>query len=60
MKIEIYQNAAGVKGRDVVAQVLKKRGGEKRVLKGSGRRVLVREGGTPKILSIDDKHEKTP
>ncbi len=59
MKIEIYQNAAEVKARYVVAQVLKK-GEEKRVLKGSGRWVLVREEGTLKILSIDYKHEKTP
>ena len=59
MKIEIYQNAAEVKARYVVAQVLKK-GGEKRVLKGSARWVLIKEDGTLKILSIDYKHEKTP
>ena len=41
MKIEIYQNAAEVRARYSVNQVLKK-GGEKRVLKGSGRWVLVR------------------
>jgi len=59
MKIEIYQNAAEVKARYVVAQVLKK-GGEKRVLKGSARWVLIKEDGTLKILSIDYRHEKTP
>jgi hypothetical protein len=59
MKIEIYQNAAAVKARYVVAQELKK-GGEKRVLKGSARWVLIKEGGMIKILSIDYKHEKTP
>jgi len=59
MKIEIYQNAAEVKARYVVTQVLKKEG-EKRVLKGSGRWVLIKEGGALKILSINYKHEKTP
>ena len=59
MKIEIYQNGAEVKARYVVTQVLK-RGGEKRVLKGSGRWVLIKENGLLKILSIDYKHEKTP
>ncbi len=59
MKIEIYQNAAEVKARYVVTQELKK-GGEKRVLKGSVRWVLIREGGMLKILSIDFKNEKTP
>jgi len=59
MKIEIYQNAAEVKARYSVNQVLKK-GGEKRVLKGSARWVLVKENGMLKILSIDYKHEKTP
>jgi hypothetical protein len=59
MKIEIYQNAAQVKARYVVAQELKK-GGEKRVLKGSGRWVLIKENGMLKILSVDYKHEKTP
>jgi len=59
MKIEIYQNAAEVKARYAVAQELKK-GGEKRVLKGSARWVLIREGGMLKILSMDYKHEKTP
>jgi hypothetical protein len=58
MKIEIYQNVAEVKARYVVAQVLKN-GGGKRVLKGSGRWVLVREDGTLKILSFDYKHERS-
>lgn len=62
MKIEIYQNAAEVKARYSVNQVLKN-GGEKRVLKGSARWVLIKEGGMLKILSFDyrhDRHEKTP
>jgi ketosteroid isomerase-like protein len=59
MKVEIYQNAAEVKARYSVSQVLKK-GGEKRVLKGSARWVLIKEGGRLKILSIDYKHDKTP
>jgi hypothetical protein len=58
MKIEIYQNAAEVKARYSVNQVLKI-GEEKRVLKGSGRWVLIKEDGLLKILSIDYKHEKT-
>jgi ketosteroid isomerase-like protein len=59
MKIEIYQNAAEVKARYVITQVLKK-GGEKRVLKGSARWVLTKENGMLKILSFDYKHDKTP
>jgi ketosteroid isomerase-like protein len=59
MKIEIYQNAAEVKARYVVAQELKK-GGEKRVLKGSARWVLIKEGGMLKILSIEYRHDRTP
>jgi hypothetical protein len=59
MKIEIYQNAVEVKARYSVNQVLKI-GGEKKVWKGSGRWVLIRENGLLKILSIDYKHEKTP
>jgi hypothetical protein len=59
MKIEIYQNAVEVRARYSVNQVLKK-GGEKRVLKGSARWTLVKEGGELKILSLDYKHDKTP
>jgi len=59
MKIEIYQNAAEVKARYSVNQVLKN-GKEKRVLKGSARWVLIKEGGMLKILSFDYRHEKTP
>ena len=59
MKIEIYQNAAEVKARYSVNQVLKK-GGEKRVLKGSARWVLIKEGGMLKILSFNYRHDKTP
>ena len=55
MKIEIYQNAAEVKARYSVNQVLKN-GGEKRVLKGSARWVLIKEGGMLKILSFDYRH----
>jgi hypothetical protein len=58
MKIEIYQNAAEVRARYVVTQVLKK-DGEKRILKGSGRWVLIKENGTLKILSIDYRHDRT-
>ena len=59
MKIEIYQNAAEVKARYSVNQVLKK-GGEKRVLKGSGRWVLTKEDGMLKILSFDYRNERIP
>jgi ketosteroid isomerase-like protein len=59
MKIEIYQNAAEVKARYAIAQELKK-GGEKRVLKGSARWVLIKEGGMLKILSFDYRHDRTP
>jgi len=59
MKVEIYQNAAEAKARYSVNQVLK-RGGEKRVLKGSARWVLIKEGGMLKILSVDYRHDKTP
>ena len=59
MKIEIYQNAVEVRARYSVNQVLKN-GKEKRVLKGSARWVLIKEGGMLKILSFDYRHEKTP
>jgi len=59
MKIEIYQNAVEVKARYSVNQVLKK-GGEKKVLKGSARWILIKEGGYLKILSINYKNDKTP
>jgi len=59
MKVEIYQNAAEVRARYSVNQVLKK-GGEKRVLKGSGRWVLTKEDGMLKILSFDYRNERTP
>ena len=59
MKIEIYQNAAEVRARYSVNQVLKK-GGEKRVLQGSGRWVLIKEDGMLKILSFDYRNERTP
>ena len=59
MKVEIYQNAAEVRARYSVNQVLKK-GGEKRVLKGSGRWVLTKEDGMLKILSFDYRNERIP
>jgi hypothetical protein len=59
MKIEIYQNAAEVRARYTVTRVLRKEG-EKKVLKGSVRWVLIKENGILKILSIDYKHDKTP
>ncbi|HVP78397.1 MAG TPA: nuclear transport factor 2 family protein [Thermodesulfobacteriota bacterium] len=59
MKIEIYQNATEVKARYAVTQVLKKEG-EKRVMRGSARWILIKEDGVLKILSIDYKHDKTP
>ncbi len=59
MKIDIYQNAVEAKARYSINQVLKK-GGEKKVLKGSGRWVLIKKDGMLKVLSIDYKHKKTP
>jgi len=59
MKIEIYQNATEVKARYAVTQVLKKEG-EKKVMRGSVRWILIKENGVLKILSIDYKHDKTP
>ncbi len=58
-KIEIYQNGVEVKARYEVNQILRK-GGEKKVWKGSIRLVLVKEDGALKILSIDFQHQKSP
>ena len=58
-KIDIYQNAAEVKARYSVNQVLKE-SGEKKGWRGNARWVLIKEGGMLKILSIDYKHKKTP
>jgi curved DNA-binding protein CbpA len=52
VSIEIYQNAVEVKARYKVDQTLKK-GGEKKVWKGSIRWVLVKEDGVLKILLLD-------
>jgi len=57
--IEIYQNGVEVKARYEVNQILRK-GGEKKVWKGSIRLVLVKEDGALKILSIDFRHQKSP
>ena len=58
-KMEIYQNAAEVKARFRIQQILTKGGGE-RVYQGPIRWVLVRENGDLKILSLDYQHRKTP
>jgi hypothetical protein len=57
-KVEIYENAVEVKARYEIEQILKLNG-EKKILKGQIRWVLVKEDGIIKILSIDYKHEKT-
>jgi curved DNA-binding protein CbpA len=59
MKIEIYQNAADVKARFRVDQILKKGGGEK-VWTGTIHWVLVREDGALKIISLNYQNEKSP
>jgi hypothetical protein len=59
LKIEIYQNAAEVKARYTIDQVLKE-GGERKGWGGSIRWVLIKEEGTLKILSLDYQHQKTP
>ncbi len=55
--MEIYDNAAEVKARYEIGQIMK-RTGEMRILKGRIRWVLIKEDGILKILSIDYKHEK--
>jgi hypothetical protein len=59
MKIEIYQNAADVKARFRVDQILKK-GGEEKVWTGTIHWVLVKEDGALKIISLDYQNDKTP
>jgi hypothetical protein len=59
MKIEIYQNAAEVKARYQIDQILDK-GGEKRTWKGNIRWVLGIEEGGLKIISIDYQPQKSP
>ena len=58
-KMEIYQNAAEVKARFRIQQLLTKGEGE-RIYQGRIRWVLVRENGALKILSLDYQHQKTP
>ncbi len=58
-KMEIYENAVEVKARYEIEQVMKK-GGERKIWKGQGRWVLIKEEGALKIFSIDYGHEKTP
>ena len=59
MKIEIYQNVVEVKARYKLDQVLERQGSEK-IWRGDIRWVLIREGGTLKIISLDYRNEKTP
>ena len=56
-KVEIYDNGVEVKARYEVGQIMK-RTGERKILKGRIRWVLIKEDGILKILSIDYKHEK--
>ena len=58
-KIEIYQNAAEVKARFRIHQILTKGGGE-RIYQGRIRWVLVRENEALKILSLDYQHQTSP
>jgi ketosteroid isomerase-like protein len=59
MNIEISQYRVDVKARFRVDQKLKK-DGEERVWKGDIRWVLVKEGGSLKISSLDYRNEKLP
>ncbi|MCJ7748265.1 MAG: nuclear transport factor 2 family protein, partial [Desulfobacterales bacterium] len=58
IKIEIYQNAAEVKARYELVQLLKK-SGEKKIWGGDIRWTLVKEGGALKILSLDYQSTKS-
>ena len=58
IKIEIYQNAAEVKARYELVQLLKK-SGEKKIWRGDIRWTLVKEGGALKILSLDYQPQKS-
>jgi curved DNA-binding protein CbpA len=58
IKIEIYQNAAEVKARYELVQLLKK-SGEKKIWRGDIRWTLVKENGTLKILSLDYQPQKS-
>jgi curved DNA-binding protein CbpA len=59
IKIEVYQNAAEVKVRYELVQLLKKRG-EKKIWRGDIRWSLIKEDGALKILSLDYQHQKSP
>ena len=59
MKIEIYQNAAEVKARYEIEQILKT-SGEKEVWRGPVRWILIKEDGKLKILSVDYKYGRAP
>jgi hypothetical protein len=56
-KVEIYENAVEVKASYEIEQT--KANGHIKVLKGQGRWVLIKEGGSLKIFSIDYQNEKT-
>ena len=58
IKIEIYQNAAEVKARYELVQLLKK-SGEKKIWRGDIRWTLVKEDGALKILSLDYQPQKS-
>jgi hypothetical protein len=58
-KVEIYDNAVEVRARYEIEQIMKL-SGERKVLRGRIRWVLIKEDGILKILSIDYRHEKTP
>jgi hypothetical protein len=58
-KVEIYENAAEVKARFEIEQVVK-RSDITKVWGGRIRWVLIKEGGLLKISSVDYRNEKTP
>ena len=59
VKIEIYQNAAEVKARYEIEQILKT-SGEREVWRGPVRWILIKEDGKLKILSVDYKYGRAP
>jgi len=56
-KVEIYENAAEVRARYEIEQIVKK-GGGKKVWRGRIKWVLIREDGILKIISLDYQHER--
>jgi hypothetical protein len=56
-KIEIYENAAEVRARYEIEQIVKK-GEGKKVWRGRIKWVLIREDGILKIVSLDYQHER--